>query len=332
MSEPHRWTNAAKTWALAALGIVAIALGLVLGFIAVRDLAWGEAGRMIASVNTAIAFGALALFIVAGLLRGLRWQRLLRPERVSATRLFMIEQAGTALDTLSVVHVLDEVVETGILVERDGIPLGKVLATLAMQRTLEFATTVIVLGGTALFLEPMRAYREYLTAGIVVSFAALTALFTVGPALVRLPLLRRIKLVGQFSQAAQLLRDDLSGAIYAFALSVAQALILGTAGWLLMNALHIDIALPSAIAITLGVLFFGSTVPGLPMALGTYEFAAVSLFLLWDRPAAEAVSFTVLLRGLVYLPPLLFAAVFLPKEGLASLRALRQLARRPPEA
>lgn len=317
-----------RVLAVIATAIIAIALGLTLGWMAIRGLAWGEAGQILRSVSPWLLASSVTLVILAGVLRAYRWHRLLAPKPVSTGRLFMIEQTGTALDTLSVIHLLDEVVETGILTERDDVPLGKVLATLAMQRTLEFGTTVIVLGGAALLLGPMQPYRGYLVGGIAVSLTALVLLFTAGPALAKLPVLDRLHFVAQFSEAAELLRSDWRGALVAFGLSVAQALVLGVAGWLLAVSLGVELSVLPMLAITLGVLFFGSTVPGLPLAFGTYEFAAVSLFALWGRPDTEAVSFTLLLRANVYIPPLIFAAVFLPKEGLASARSVLAMCKR----
>ncbi len=317
--------HAPRILALGGLALLAVGLGLFLGALAIRDLAWTDTGHLLASLNPLLMLSALVLVLAAGYLRAIRWKVLLDPEAVSVSRLYLIEQTGTAMDTFSLVHLLDEVVETGILVGRDHVPTGKVLATLAMQRTLEFGTIVLVLGGVAIALEPLSGLRPYLAGGVASGIASLLLLFTVGPALIRFPVLGRLSVTRQFANAALLLRGDWRRTSVAFVLSVAQSVLTGAAGWLLGIGLGVPLGGLDMLAVTLGVLFFGSTVPGLPLALGTYEFAAVSLFALWDRSAAEAVSFTILLRANVYLPPLIMAAVFLSREGILSLRGLMAL-------
>ncbi|MEK9658763.1 MAG: lysylphosphatidylglycerol synthase transmembrane domain-containing protein [Chloroflexota bacterium] len=316
-----------RVWGLGALSIAATGIGVALGWLALREVAWGMAGDLLTSAGLALLVPALALYVAAGLVRGVRWQLLLEPERVGARRLFLIEQSGTALDTLSMVHLLDEVVETGILTLRDRVPLGTVLSTLAAQRTMEFATTVALMAGGALFLPQLHPYWPYLTTGIVVALAAVVALITLGPALHRVWLVGRLDLVRQFADGAGLIRTRWRRSLAALAISVAQTLLLAVAGVLLGLGVDMHIGPAALGVVTLGVFFFGATVPGLPLSIGTFEFAAVTLLGRWDVPAAQAVSFTVLLRGLTYLPPLLIGGVFLSREGLLSLGQLRALTR-----
>ena len=61
------------------------------------------------------------------------------------------------------------------------------------------------------------------------------------------------------------------------------------------------------------------------MALGTFEFAAIFLLGLWGRGTVEAAGFAVVLHALLYLPPILVAMIFLPQEGLFSLKRLTKM-------
>ena len=310
---------------LAAYGLAAVALGVLLGWLTIRDLQWREMRDLLSSANLLLVFFAFAVVLAAGYLRGVRWRLLLQPDDVSAMRLFLIEQTGTALDTLSLVHILDEVVEVGILTVRDKLLFGRVLATIAMQRTLEFATTVLLLAGGALFLGPMREFWPYLAGGFIGSAAALLLLFTAGPAISRFWWFSRLRLAHEFAGAMLELREHWSRSLLAFMISVTQASMIGISGWLLSAAIGLDLSLPVMVVVTLGVVFFGSVVPGLPMAFGTYEFAALLLLGLWGRSSADAVSFALALRAVVYVPPLLFAVIFLPREGLFSIGSMQTL-------
>ncbi len=316
-----------RFWLLFLFGVVAFALGLFLGRLAIRNLSFADLGSALSEVNPWLPLAAVALVLIAGYLRGVRWRLLLRPHDVSARRLFVIEQTGSALDTLSFIHLLDEVFEIGILTVRDRIPMGTVLATLAMQRTMEFGTTVIVLGGGALLLPEMRDYTVYLATGVGIAALSIVLLVTIGPALGRIPIIGRVRFIMQFAEAAGLMRSEWPRALAAFGISIVQAVALGAAGWLLIVATGSSLDVLASIVVTLAVQFFGAVVPGLPLAVGNYEYAAVELFELWGESAEAAVSFTVLLRGLFYVPPLVIGAIFLSREGLLSVGAIRRLIR-----
>ena len=96
-------------------------------------------------------------------------------------------------------------------------------------------------------------------------------------------------------------------------------------GWLVVLATDLQVSLPAMIVITMSITFFSSTVPGLPMSIGTFEFAAVSILALWGVGREDAIAFAIMLHAVLFLPPILFAIVFLPREGLLSIRELRNL-------
>ena len=306
-------------------GSIAVALGLFLGLLAIRQVDWQAMLSLLARINPFAVILAFTAALVAGYIRGLRWRLLLHEERITAWRLFFVEQAGTALDTLSFIRVLGVVAQMGILTVRDRIPVAKVLATLAMQRTMEFGSIALLLTGGALLLAPMRSYWPYLTAGLLASVAALTALLIIGPALKRMWLISRIKMAHDFGDAVVLLRAQPRRSLLAFGLSVLQSVLIGSSGWLLAFALGLDLGLLTMIVVTLAVMFFGSYVPGLPMGLGTIDFATVGLLSLWDISPTNAVSFSLALRAVLYLPPLIVAVAFLPNEGLFSVPAFRRM-------
>ena len=308
--------------------VLATALGGVLGWLVIKNAHWDELRDSLVSANVTLVVAAWILVMLAAYLRGIRWRLLLPNERTGATRLFLIEQTGAALDTLSPVRVLDEVVQVGVLALRDKIGLGKILATIALQRTFEFATTVVVLGAGALLLPQLRDFLPWITVGLVLGLAGLIALFSVGPLLSRIRVLSNLRIVSQFSSAIILLRHHKRRSLAAFLLSVAQTALIGAVGWLVALATGLELSLPAMIVITLSVTFFSSTVPGLPMSIGTFEFAAVTILALWGIGHENAIAFSLLLHAVLFLPPILFAVIFLPREGLLSIRELRALSKK----
>ncbi|MYE54535.1 MAG: flippase-like domain-containing protein [Chloroflexi bacterium] len=308
--------------------VLSTVLGGMLGWLVIKNIHWYELRDALLSANVTLIAAAWALVIVAAYLRGIRWKLLLPDNNTSATRLFLIEQTGAALDTLSPVRVLDEVVQVGILALRDKVKLGAILATIALQRTFEFTTTVLVLGAGVLLLPQLREFLPWIAIGLVLGLAGLIALFAVAPLLSRLKILSNLRIVSQFSSAILLLKRHKRRALAAFLLSAIQTALIGTVGWLVVLATGLQVSLLAMIVITLSVTFFSSTVPGLPMSLGTFEFAAVTILALWGIGREDAIAFSLMLHAVLFLPPILFAVVFLPKEGLMSIRELRSLSDR----
>ncbi len=308
--------------------VLSTVLGGMLGWLVIKNIHWHELRDALLSANVTLIAAAWALVIVAAYLRGIRWKLLLPDNNTSATRLFLIEQTGAALDTLSPVRVLDEVVQVGILALRDKVKLGAILATIALQRTFEFSTTVLVLGAGALLLPQLREFLPWIAIGLVLGLAGLIALFSVAPLLSRLKILSNLRIVSQFASAILLLKRHKRRALAAFLLSAIQTALIGTVGWLVVLATGLQVSLLAMIVITLSVTFFSSTVPGLPMSLGTFEFAAVTILALWGIGREDAIAFSLMLHAVLFLPPILFAVVFLPKEGLMSIRELRALSDR----
>ena len=318
----------AKSLLLIGYIALATAVGALLGWVVVKNIEWAVLRDSLSSANIPLIAAAALLVIFAAYLRGVRWKLLLQNPNISATRLFLIEQAGSALDTLSPVRVLDEIIEVGILALRDKLNLGTIIATLALQRTLEFAATVLLLGGGALLLSPLRPFWPLLAAGVLLGVISLALLFIAGPMLSRISILARVQLASQFASAVVLLRREKRLALIAFLISILQAALVGAAGWLVALAMDIPIGVGTMIVITLGITFFSSTVPGLPMSLGTFEFAALWLLGMWSIGNEQAIAFSLVLHAVLFLTPVLVAVFFLPREGLLSIREIRALTRR----
>ncbi|MCI0438586.1 MAG: flippase-like domain-containing protein [Chloroflexi bacterium] len=326
LTKRRRLPRVPRRWLIVGYAAIAVTLGLLLGWFALNSASFGELGSALANANIALIFLAWLAVTGAGYLRGVRWRLILVNPRTTAVRLFLVEQTGTALDTFSPIRVLDEIVEIGILTVRDGIEFGRVVATLAAQRTFEFATTIVLLGTGTLLLPQFRSFWPYLLAGFAFGALSIVLLFSVGPIVDRVPLLKKIPIAPQFASAVDLMKTDRRRSLLAFSISIEQAALIGVSGWLIARATGIEIGILSMITISLGIMFFSSTVPGLPMALGTFEFATVSLLGLWDVPPHRALAFAVLFRAILFVPPIFFALFFLSREGLLSVKEIKAIA------
>jgi uncharacterized membrane protein YbhN (UPF0104 family) len=311
--------------------VLSTVLGGMLGWLVIKNIHWNELQDALLSANVTLIAAAWALVIIAAYLRGIRWKLLLPNENIGATRLFLVEQTGAALDTLSPVRLLDEVVQIGVLALRDKLRLGTILATMALQRVFEFTTTVIVLGAGALLLPQLRDFLPWIALGMLFGLATLTIIFVSWSVIGRIEVLSNLRVVSQLASAIALLRQKKRRALAAFLISVVQAGLIGSVGWLVALATGLQLSLPAMIVILMSITFFSSTVPGLPMSIGTFEFAAVYILALWGIGREGAIVFALALHAVLFLPPILFAVVFLPREGLLSFRELRALSRRTRE-
>ena len=113
-----------------------------------------------------------------------------------------------------------------------------------------------------------------------------------------------------------------------FALTSAYWILLAPVGLILARGLGIDISFGEAMVTVLGAIFFSTALPGLPGAVGTFEFATVSLLALWGVPKELALTFAFILHLLLFLPPTIIAAFVLPREGLHSVGAIRNMMER----
>lgn len=322
-----RWRVSRGRLLLVLQAAAAGGIGLAFGWLVIREVQWAQVGRALQQASVPLLLLALGLVVVAGLLRGVRWRLLFVHERVSALRLFLVESAGVGVNNVSPLRFLGEPVQFGLLTLRDRLSGGVVLATLAAQRTFELATQVLLLGTGLLLLPPLQRFAPYILAAVVFSSLSIAALFTIGPILARVPALARLHLAQEFSRGVALMRQRKGRVAASFLLTVGYALTVGLAGW--MVALATGLALPfvALVVITLATLFFSSSVPGLPGALGTFEFAAVFLVGLWAVDRSTAFSFAILLHAILFLPPMLIALLVLPREGVGSVRAVGELVR-----
>ncbi|MBM3940473.1 MAG: flippase-like domain-containing protein [SAR202 cluster bacterium] len=304
--------------------VVAIGLGIAMLVFVFREVSPREVARLLRVANPWLIALGLLLMPVNGLLHAYRW-RLLLFARVGLRRLFFVEQTGIAINALSFLRVLDEFVRLGILSVRDRVPAGQVLASEAMQRTLEFAAATVIFAFGVTFFEPLSRFRLPAAVALGLAALALTALFTVGPALSRVGLLRRAGFVQVFAESARIMRRQWRGAIAAFALSLGASVVAGMAGWLTARAVGVEIDSLEAIVITEAVRMFVGFVPGLPFAFGTFELVAIGLLGLWGFGADCAVTFAFALRGVLFVPTLALGFGFMMSEGLLSLNAFRAL-------
>ncbi len=307
--------------------VLGIGLGLFFGRLALQGAGWQEVRETLQGWSLFALVVPVVLVVASSYLRGLRWSLMWTSQRVSSVRLMLIENAAIGLNNVSPVRIFDEGLELGILTLRDRLPGGVALATMMMCRVQDLIFTLLFITVAVVFLPELRQYSIVVAGALVFLAGWLLLLLLLNRIVQRFLVLRRIPGVVSFGNALRDLRKQKRRVALTFSTTCAYWLLLAPVGLLLARAAGIDLAFHLIMVAVIGGIFFATAVPGLPGALGTFEFAVVSLLELWDVPKAEAISFAIVLHAVLFLPITAFTVFVLPREGLASIGALRNILR-----
>jgi len=319
---------------LSQAGIITLGafLGIFLGWLAVRGVDWGRVRQAMSDFPLALLALAVAVLMVSSFLRALRWRLLWTTEKVSTLRLFLIENAGLGLNNISPIRVMDEAVELGILALRDRLPGGSIVATMMLCRIQDLAFTILFIAIAVATLPALLRFTPAIGLTGLYFIAWLAILLNLGRIIRRFPALRRLPGVASFESAIRSARLQKRRLAVSFALTWASWLLMTPLGWAIAEGVGISLPLYQLMFIVLGSIFFATAVPGLPSAVGTFEFAAVSLLDLFGVPREPAVTFSIILHAVLFIPPMAFTVIVLPREGVGSIKALLNLMRRGREA
>mgnify|MGYP000409763506 CR=1 FL=1 len=91
--------------------------------------------------------------------------------------------------------------------------------------------------------------------------------------------------------------------------------------------MDIPLSLAQTVLVILVTIFVATSVPAVPGAIGTFEAAMVYIAALFGVDKDLAFPYALVMHALLFLPPTILAAVFLPREGIGSIRELRSRAR-----
>ena len=309
------------------LGAGKIALGLAasggLGWLAMRGLDWGLVREEVKGVSIPLVLLAVAVFMAASYLRAFRWQVLFINERISTPRLFIIQNEGIGLNNVSPVRVVSEPTQLAVLKIRDKVDGATALATLGMERVIDVIASTLILG-VAFFLVPeMSNFTLYVwgAIGFTVVVVALVRFVAWGSDAVSF--FRRFPFLSAFATAVRDLVRERARLTASLLLSIVYWIMVGVTAWIIARALGLSISPVTATLVIMGTIFFATAIPAAPAAIGTFEFAIVYVLEFFDVTKEASFGFAVITHAIFFLPPTIIAAVFLPFEGVVSLRGTR---------
>ncbi len=324
LAEGRAKRGRAALW-LVLYALVGLGLGSLFAWLALRGLDWSTVGHALGHASLPEFLAALVLLSAAGFIRAFRWRLLFVRVRVSALRLYLVENAGFGANSISPVRLLAEPVQIGLLVIKDRIPSEDVLASLGLNKASDVAVT-LVLAAVGLFMfPPLAPLRPHvaISAGVV---AAITVF-----CLALVPLsgvfrgLRRLWLLRMFLRMMKVVDVTKGRVALSMVLGAGYWLAFGFVGLVIARAVGLDLPFIAVLLVSVATIVFSTSVPGLPGGFGNFEWAAMSLLGLWNVPPEVALTFGLLLHLVWLIPPIVIAAVVLPLDGVRSTRSLRGL-------
>ncbi len=300
-----------------------IAIGLIasgaLLWLATRGVEWGLVAENLVGVSMTLLALSVVVFMFASYLRAVRWRLLFTTDQISSSRLFIIQNEGIGLNNVLPLRVASEVTQLAILTLRDGIRGATALATLGMERVIDVVASTMILAGAFFLVPQLRDFTPYVLGaiGFAVFLIVLVRLLAWGS--YALGFVKRIAFLAAFTAAIREVERARLRIAASLLISAVYWMLVGVTSWIVAVALDLPISPIIATLVIMGTIFFATTVPGAPSAVGTFEFAVVYVLAFFGIERTVGFGYAVVIHAVFFLPPTIIAAFFLPREGVISL-------------
>ena len=297
---------------------------MALGWVAARGLRWDEVLNASKEVSALWVLIALVVFIFSNLCRAYRWRILFVSERISTPRLFVIENIGLGVNSLLPVRIASEAAQFTLLTMRDRITSGTALATLGMTRIMDIWASTLLLALGILFVPTGGQLTRYAAGALMFSLLLVLLVLVLARSGGGPSFLRRVKVIASFANSIAELERHKKRLLASMLVSLATWVCLGICGWIVALDMGIPLTLPQAVLVVLATIFFATSAPSLPGGIGTFEFAMITTMeLFFGIDKNEAFPYALVMHTLLFLPPMVFAGILLPREGISLFSLLR---------
>ncbi|MEK7777556.1 MAG: lysylphosphatidylglycerol synthase transmembrane domain-containing protein [Chloroflexota bacterium] len=304
-----------KTWATLQIAAGA-GLSVLLGWLMVRGLHWADLADNIVAFPAPLFILALGVFLLGIGLRAWRWHILFVRERVSYTRLFLIQNAGIGLNSVSPLRIVGEPLQLALVSRREGISAATALATLAMEHIMDVFATAALLGLSVVLMPELRGFSIQLVAAVILGALSLLVFLFIAQGMNAMPGVRRIAFLRRAVLAVQSLRDSPLRLAISFLATLGHWGLIGLSGWIIARGLNIEVDIAAVVVLFMGSIFFVSAVPSLPGGAITFEAAVVYTLGLFGIRGEPALVFAIIMHVIMFAPSILIAGMVLPREGI----------------
>lgn len=298
-------------------------------FLAFRGLHWSEVGEAFREADYLFLVPALAVMLFSLVVRAVRWAVLFHPlSGLRLTNLFGTMNVGYALSNVLPFRV-GELARAYLVGEVEGVSKARALSTIAVERIADVLTVILIL----LFLLPFIDAPAWATGpalflglGVLILAAALAMLAMAHGRAMRV--VERVSLVvperwredvrrvadslirgfAVLSKPGQLVRLQATSALA----WVSSAAIM----YLVMLAFNLGVPFTAALFVMVATSL-GMVVPSSPGYVGVFHAIAIeSLVNVFDVDRNAAASYALAQHAILYLVPIVIAAVYLWRERI----------------
>jgi uncharacterized protein (TIRG00374 family) len=302
-----------------------ITLGLLVGmpvsmfflYLAVRNLDFGEVVDTLRDADPARVAVAVPLIGVMYTLQALRWRRVARKEARLGTRRFLTYIVGGLACNNVIPGRIGDFLRAHWLARGGGIPHGRALATVVVDRASDLLALVGLLVLTA-WVAPRPAWLDRIDLVAAAGGLVIVALLLAARhhAKRRDPdrersRFRRLVSDGLATMAHTVNRRD---APVVAGLSFLAWCTWSASAWLVASSLGISLSLPEILFVA-AVVNLGVALPSSPGFVGTYQWLCVEVLGLLAVGRADAFAFSVLFQAVWYVPTTLAGLALLALHG-----------------
>jgi uncharacterized protein (TIRG00374 family) len=305
-----------------AAGVVVALLALYAG---VYHVAWGEVLGAFRGVSAAWGVAAVASVLLTLALVTLRWDRLMGPvgsrPPISGARVRTLWDAvvvGQAVNILMPLR-LGEGARVAITTGGLGVPVGRVMVAMALERAFDAAAFAAIVGTLMLSGWMPQAFRGVSSLAAIVAAVTIALVWLFARFVPEVLSVLHRRLAAFAPAAASMARQEtamrdgwaeITGRHQLAAVAVLSALIPVTAAFTNYLVLKsFDLPVPAIAAFVLLVtLQFGTAVVSVPGNVGVFHYLTVVTLATWQVPQPAAVATSIVLHLVSLGPKLILAA------------------------
>ncbi len=309
------------------LAWVGVILSIATLALAIRGVHWSQVLQALKGANYLLLALALCLLIVCFCLRTPRWAALFEPiARLSLWQTFGALCVGYAVNNLLPLR-MGELARASLICHKQSVDAGHATSTIVIERTLDTITVVGLLAIILPFIDaPAWARGPAILLGIcflffavilaVTSFAENRALLITGRLLKFLP-------SGVQTRAQYFVETAIRGlSVFRSPRLMARIIVLTVASWVLsgivmyvvMKAFDLDVPLTAGLFVMCATSL-SAVVPSSPGYIGVFHAVAIeSLVRVFGVDRDDAATFALVQHAMLYLLPIVLAAIYLLSE------------------
>lgn len=271
-----------------------------------------------------IGYVALAVAAMAGVYTGQagRWRAIARTPSVSTIKFGEMVVSGVAVNNVLPGRVGD-LLRARWLQVAAGIPAGRALATVFVDRSFDVLALVVFLAVSLPFVAGAEWLRQ-------IAIGGLALLVGLGLVLVAARVYTRHRARDRRSRRTllrRIARDTVEGladpigrkrAVVLAGISLVTWATWALGAWCAARAVGVELSAVEAIFVT-GVINLGVAIPSSPGFIGTYQWLGVSALALFDVGTDAALAFAILMHAVWYVPTMLVGGTLLLRRTVRSL-------------